>query len=474
MFYLVAAASIVLLLVVASISGQRAAIVLAWALILLLPTWMHRTFGAADVNLRCVIILFTFGILIARDSGPLWSRILFADVVILALVIAIVSSRLLLFGPSPSWGLRVAIDWLLPYMFGRLLFADMGIVRSMTMVVVVSLCVLLSHAIIEAVLGLNVLQSMSGQFKWHTISYRFGLKRAEGGLTHPIYFGFALVLLMPWSIYAWSLARRRMAPKWWRYSPLMNLGCIILSGSRGAIIASAIALSTAFFVRRKNRLSHLFIIIGLCAVTVIYWGQILDGLRRWGGESRDERVVVINGREFAYSGTLHRIVQMRVYERALWECGLLGFSDVGTPDSKCLAHVDYHLRDLFFSIDNHYLQFTLDCGYLGIGLFVLLGVVVISYMVEAATESTRPESLLAASFAGTTLATMIMLWTVWLPPELGFYFLFNCGMVATWRANVLSQRHNSMSRTASFPSRIPLATRTLVPGHPVSVMDRKT
>ncbi len=175
--------------------------------------------------------------------------------------------------------------------------------------------------------------------------------------------------------------------------------------------------------------------------------------------------IVIDGHSYDYTGTNHRLLLLRVYADAIAHAGWFGF---GTPkvsgDTTHVPFVEDQLRSLFASIDNHYVQFVLQAGYLGVGLFVVLGAVSAGYLLPPALAIDHRRGLLAAGLFGAIVATMFSLMTVWLSRDFSFFWLLLVGVAGAWRSEILTERAMSLARR---PTNV--LQRRLVPGHALPI-----
>jgi hypothetical protein len=94
--------------------------------------------------------------------------------------------------------------------------------------------------------------------------------------------------------------------------------------------------------------------------------EIVGWLSQYAEEVKPgDSYVKINGVLHEYSGTKHRDLLDLVYEEAEEQTGWFGY---GTMMSKMPR--DPAMDRRFISIDNHYLMFRLQYGWMGLGLFL--------------------------------------------------------------------------------------------------------
>ena len=148
------------------------------------------------------------------------------------------------------------------------------------------------------------------------LDVRWGLRRVEGPTFHPIFFGLLLVLLLPWALAAARRARSGNGPLWWMALPWLVGVSICLTMSRGPQLAMLLTLVIAFFFRFPPR-ARIWITtaFGTLAISILGSSFLLQALHAWSNEAGQEKQKVsIQGELYEYSGTNHRLLQLKVYE----------------------------------------------------------------------------------------------------------------------------------------------------------------
>jgi hypothetical protein len=320
----------------------------------------------------------------------------------------------------------------------------------------------------ESILRFNPLGSLVG----HAGSLqgmgdlRWGLRRAEGPVTHPIFFGLQLVLMLPFALAAARRAKLGDGPDWWRYVPWITAAGVVFTMSRGPQLGVAIVLLTAIGLLQPHRRAIILVPTVAGLLLLASGGSwVVDFLHRWSGE-QTHMTVLIRGEPYAYSGTTHRLLQLRVYEEAVAHAGWFGFGSIGLRAGETkIPYVEDHLRQMFNSIDNHYLQFVLQCGFVGLSLFVLLCLTGVGYAARATFGDANPMPWLSAGAAGALLALVLLSASVWLASDFRMVLLLVVGLAGGMQA----------SRTAESPAadseptfaRAPLS---LSPGHRIAAL----
>jgi len=251
--------------------------------------------------------------------------------------------------------------------------------------------------------------------------YRWGMKRAQGPLEHPIFFGMLLCLLLPWAIQA--------APRYGRWgfvSPLMiGLG-IFVTVSRGAwIVGLMVALALLFFRRPAWRVPIAIVIVLAGCVVALGQKEVISFLGQIIGEKeRFKEYIQVKGHLREYTGTLHRALLSEVYVDALRQAGWFGYGSYDNIRVPFPSETDGRFR----SIDDNYLAFQLQYGMLGIVTFLLLGGCGLVYLFWSAWNANGQFTPLAAGLFGSCVGVMLILNSVIFSADFGGVWLFSMGV----------------------------------------------
>lgn len=455
-------------LYLAATGGPHKALWVGWMSVLMLaPTWMVKTFGSLEMDMRSGVAVAVLAGFLFFQKENLKIRWLWLDALLLLLVATQVASG---FGAGEIRPLtipEIMRRWLPAYVMGRLFFQSADDLDRVLPIASKLVLILSLYAIGEALLKFNLINEILGkQFAVLEAGegYRWGIKRAQGPLNHPIFFGMMLVMLFPWAVEAGRRARRKIGPRWWLSLPLLALGATFCTASRGAIIAAVFTVYVTLFFRRP-KLRIVMILLLILGGAGAYYGKqaMMQTLSEMAGESKEAaRTIVIDGEEVEYTGTKHRLLLYRAYGKAIRQAGPFGYGIrmQGVPIEK-------HLAYRFSSIDNHYLLFLLQYGYMGIGLFVAATLCALAYLAVAAWDPKRPQSGFAGALFGSLLAVALLLQTVWFASDFAVVWLFCAGLAGSL---------HSLPRTAApargeepEPSDVPVAEnpvmqRRLTPG----------
>lgn len=466
MFFVLLTIGIFVLAVTAVRRGPRAAAATAFALAVTLPCWIYLEVGAVRIDVRTALALAGIVCVGVHPCKALRPRLLLADALVVALVGTIIASEALSGIVTLTVVAEIVLQWLVPYALGRLVFSEPVDADHLIAVLVPVCLVLAGWAVVESVTRMNpvgVLLGHVGSLQSMN-DLRWGLRRAEGPLTHPIFFGLHLVLLFPFALAAARQARDG-GPAWHRKLPWIVAAGAFCTMSRGPQLGILITLAVATAVLVPRWRSLIMAPLVLAVVVGFTAGDlVLDLLHRWSGEK--PMLIELDGETVAYTGTLHRLLQLRVYAEAVEHAGWLGYGSLPLrAAANTVPYVAEHLRQMFSSIDNHYLQFVLQCGYLGLGLFLLLCATTIGYAWQAAAQSEGATRVLAAGLGGALVALTLLMVSVWLASDYRFLLLAVMGSAGGLKLCV--PRRAPTGRITPAPNTIELR---LSPGYRTAVL----
>jgi hypothetical protein len=434
--------------------GPRGGLWWGWlAAALLVPSWLFVHVGALNVDIRAVIAVtgLTGLLLFGRRGKPQYW--LAADSVLAALVVEQIASEL----EAGRLGLMTAAEvarlWLLPYLVGRWFLGSNGDLKRVLPAFAWMTLMLSLYAMVEAVTHMNPLNDLLGRIYGlleEGQGYRWGLKRAQAFFDHPIYFGYLLVLVLPWALQARRMALRGDGPCWWRFLPFFVAGALVCTASRGPLLAGVLSVCVSRLLARPRWWVPALGLSVVAAVgMVLFQDTIVDSLALWAGENPRESVTLaIGGQEVEYTGTSHRLILMQAYEDLVVKLGPLGYG-ARLPEDK-LDEIPARLR----SIDDHFLFFLLQRGPLGLGLFVLLALVTLSNLARLALDARSPTADLAAGLFGAMALVTLLLVSVWFAPDFSVMWLFVAGLAS----NLRSLRYSS-ARSDSDPAEVSVRRR---------------
>jgi uncharacterized membrane protein len=262
---------------------------------------------------------------------------------------------------------------------------------------------------------------------------RWGLKRAFGPTRHPIYLGSLMLLLLPWLMYAASRARRKAGPGWWVLTPVLGVAAILVTGSRAPIIAVPV-LFYVVAVLRLPQFRKPLVGVGCVGVllAILMPNLLLEGLHHWSGEKRGATVKV-DGNDREFTATLNRVRILEIYAPAMKRAGLLGFgteATTGFPINVPVGPQHIGTMKKIRFIDNAFVLTLLRFGWLGLAAFTAVGVLMVVHQAKMSLVPRAQGQFFAAALAGSTVALMLVLLTVWLPKDFCVFFLWSAGATA--------------------------------------------
>jgi hypothetical protein len=443
--------------------GPRFAVAVACGCALLFPAWVAVNLGPTLFNLRSFGCLVALVIVAVTSFRLLPGGISITDVIVLAIATSQVTTEYNVGNLTASTWMSALVEWIVPYLLGRIAFESVHDLKRLTAIMAWVCLGLSTLAIIESITKVNVLNLVFahvGSLQGET-DIRWGLKRAEGPVSHPIFFGLVLVMILPWALEAARRAKDGDGPRWWLATPWLTGIAACCPMSRGPQIGVMACLLLTVFLRFpawRRGLATAAIVLGISGA--VAYKPLIELLHIWSNENqKPKETVVIAGRPVEYSGTNHRVLQLSVYQEAALNAGWGGYGllCMSTKPSK-IPYVEEHLREMFFSIDNHYLWMLLRAGFGGIALFVLLGVSALCLLIRPALTLDAPHSLLAGGLFASILVVMVLVTTVFFAADFGFLWLFNIGLSGSLRKSFNSRKATSTAL---------LVTPRLAPGHPL-------
>lgn len=430
MFVLYTAALLLLLWLAAISAGPMHALRVGFLCTLLVPTWMIRGVGSMLLDLRLMTVLMLVPVAI---FGGRWIRQLgWLDGLVLLMTGIGIASLIHSETSSPSEILMIVSVWLVPYFFGRMLIGSLSDLHRMVPWACAACMALAVWSVFESttkVNPLNVLAQRSGSFN-SEMNNRMNLRRAEGPQTHPIYLGMTMALLFPWTLEGARLARSRRLSIFFAAAPFLCVLGVLGTVSRGPLLVMIVAAAAAaFFYFPFARLPVLISVAATAIAVFIAWPVVVDSLENMAGEE-DQYAVIIDGKEFDYTGTRHRELLYLVYEKAMIEAGWMGHGRWGAKNEH-KVFLEPQLRRQFASIDNHYILLTLNWGKVGLITFLLMGGYILFAGGWFAMTVPKDYRLLIGGLTGSVIAVFVFLMTVWLSSDFGFVLLTSIGMLGS-------------------------------------------
>jgi len=448
--------------------GPRRAVAIGWiGAAFLMPYWLQIGLGSLLIDIRTGAVLVVLALLLLKPV-PGTSRITLADVLIAGIVFAQIVSQYEAGSFRPLTLPEICRKWVGPYLMGRTLLSSTGDISRNISGIARIIAVLSVLAVGECFLQINFLNTALGRtfgLLEAGEGYRWGLKRAHVTFDHPIFFGMALVLLLPWAIEAARLSRAGEGPRWWRYLPFAMAGALFATVSRGPQIAAIATTGIYLFFRiPKLRIPFLVLAIGGGFAVTTFKDELVELLAVVAGEKSADteiRLIFIEGEEVEYTGTNHRVLLFRVYDAAMSKAGLFGF---GTELKG--VEVEEHLAQRFSSIDCHYLLFYLQHGKFAIAAFLILTLSILLNLTRIAFRRDLPQAALAAGLCGALLSVAVLLMSVWFSPDFAGIWLFSAGLAG--RLHLLTSEPKesdalALTAPAALEAALPQPARSAAP-----------
>jgi hypothetical protein len=398
--------------------------------LLVVPVWFYVPWRSLHRDVRSATAV---AVLLASMMQPFAHRgrmVLFlSDFLLLLLIVIMVASNVVNGNLAPLMPVDLIREWLLPYLMGRLFLqssADVDRILPVFCWIALGLSLL---SVAEGISKVNVLdwffKNNWQQFGMEALGERWGMKRANGNQSHPIYFGVTLAMLLPWTLRAARLAVWRHGPKWWRYTPWILCAGMVCTGSRSAQVAALCVFGADLFYHHpRYRATMVVLALVGALVFVVYREEVVAILAKIGQEREELEKVKIWGVPHDYNGTLHRDLLYIVYGDAIDAVGWLGY---GTGLEPMSAHLDPNMDPRFQSIDFHYLRFYLQYGIVGLIAFFLFCLAGIWNLFPTIYRG-GPLAGFAAGLFGALVGVLFVLRGVYLSMDFGWVMLFTIGV----------------------------------------------
>lgn len=413
-----------------------------------LPVWVQwvlfevpaGTIVGAGAHLKVLIATVALGLYAFLPKATFPLRLAACDLAVIALIGVHCASDFRANGVSWLPVLKAYGEWYAPYMAGRLAVQSVEDWRRLWPWVAGVGAFLGCTATFEALTGTNPFELLYGLRPLENTpreSLRWGIRRAYGPCLNPIYFGVLQLLLLGWTLFAARQALRHQASQYWFLAPIPSLLGIAATGSRGPILGLGIVAVVGLFIyARKSRLPIFALAALACLLALANRERLLSALERWSGESErmSQKSVVIDDKVEKFSGTRSRILMLEVYKIAFKRSGLLGYgtqATTGFPVRVPLGPRDLETLQRVRYVDNSYALLMLRFGYLGVAAFIascLLGVGQVAWLSEYYRD--EETGALALALACTITASLVVMFTVWMPPDFSFPLLWTLGITS--------------------------------------------
>jgi hypothetical protein len=334
------------------------------------------------------------------------------------------------------------VEWIVPYLAGRLAFQESGIVEKIQPLLAGIAVFFAVTAIYEAFSGSNPFEVVFGARPIDGIirdSERWGIKRAFGTSMHPLYHGVLICWSAAWLFAtAYAAAAGRASKVWLVALPIM-ISAPLATGSRGPFLALfAAGIGFVFCRFTKTRLTIAVGLVLIVAGFFVFQETVLSSLDDWSGEyQRDPtqaKTVVFDGQAEKFSSARSRLTLLKIYWKPLRLAGLLGYGSEAVDRFPVNVPLDSDAgeaaRDIW-ALDNHYLLVWLRFGFPGLILFGALIGISLWQTVRVVEFGSRFETVIFACWLfGATFAVGCLMFLVWMPVDYGFPWLWGIGASA--------------------------------------------
>ena len=234
--------------------------------------------ASAEVDLRVISVATAIACMAILRGWKLSFRPCWADAVAAMLVFVQLASEYENGGFGLKAVFQIGSQWAMPYMLGRLVFQNLPDVRRLQPLFCTLYLMLCLWVISEAVLRVNLVNralAHRGSEQSET-EIRWGLRRAEGPTSHPIFCGMLVVALFPWSLQAVRYVNQKVGPAWWKSLPWLGAGATFCTMSRGPQLALVVtAVMSGFFRWPRHRSAILATLVAVSST--VYFGWDSDG-----------------------------------------------------------------------------------------------------------------------------------------------------------------------------------------------------
>ena len=423
-------------------SGPRHAIAAGVLLSLLVPQWVRwDVVSGVWINVTMAITICMLVLYLLHSQSTYDLRLRLCDWIVIAAMLVHLISDCVNDGFQFTTLLRIYGEWFAPYIAGRLAFQKLDDLRWALPLGVIVVVTLTTLGVLESVLKLpfNPFELVWGKRIIEAgiesnaaDAARWGLKRAYGPLMHTLYFGVLQVMLMPWILYASQLAMRRQGEaggKGWLWAIPITASGVASTLSRGPFLAIGTLVYALYWVvtpRNRFVLAVIGVVVTVAAAAIS--GPLLNQLDALTNEDQiGQTTPVGEEKKVAYSAAGHRKLLFTVYAYPMRMAGLLGY---GTHDvSKFPPDVPLNQPvGKVKAVDNAYILFVLRFGYLGLVVFLALHIAAAWQFLRLADATTGDEKVWLGGMAAMVVSAMLMFMLVWMPQDIGFYYLFCLGI----------------------------------------------
>lgn len=418
---------------------------------ILVPSWVTQEVFGYPVTIPLSVGVAVLGAYCVHPRAIFRARLVLIDWAILTLFIIHICSDWGHQGFSWSIPLRAYGEWYVPYVTGRIAFRSADDIRAVLPLMVV---VIIWFSIVSAVQGLTGIDLAETVFGSGEVDFnarlmsRWDIHRAFGPLKNPNYFAVLQLLLFPWSVYAAANAWNHRGPGWWLILPPLTAVGVFFPMSRAAWGGLVISTVLAWLMTR-TRWRVTLPILCVTIIAFVSWKSelminLLDAAHTGNlnalsdNTATNQYTIKLGEENVRFSATLDRIYVVKLYGVAIQRAGLFGFGTeavTGFPLNIPVGQADIETLKTIRTVDNAFLLMELRFGYLGLAAFFVWCVsIAVSWGQITVEKSPSPEfKAFSGTMMGVSSAMLLVMLTVWMPQDFGFWFIWTSGICAGFK-----------------------------------------
>ncbi len=322
---------------------------------------------------------------------------------------------------------RAYVEWAVPYFAGRLAFQRWSDVEKLVPIGVAASIILGIGSAMESIFGIHPFEWIHGERPFENIgreTARWGLYRAWGTRSHPIYFGNVQLMLLAFPMFAVYKALRKDWAPYWILSLIIACGGIFFTVSRapilGVVAAFAIAISILI---PKSRIPIGAATVAVLLLVVLFWPTVKDAMVQSGridGFRKQNALVKTDEGFVETSGSMTRWFELKLYGPAALRGGLFGYGTSNAlvfPPRVGVQIADPAALKYWKFVDNSYLLMMLRFGWLGVICFAGMLAAAFVRLVLRSIASNGDVRALTAFLAASLGAMILVIGTVWPAPD---------------------------------------------------------
>jgi hypothetical protein len=422
-------------------SGPTAALGATMVLSFLFPVWPKIVVSGIPINVRttvAVVNLLFFALNPRRfhPRGKILRPLTLLDFCVALICVTHIVSDCFTTGFSLVLPLRAYGEWVLPYVAGRYAVSSRADLKGIATWVVGGLLFLGLMSCFESLTNINPFELIFGPRPTELAprnAARWGLKRAFGPTTHPIFLGMMITILMPWLACLWQSFESRRTRGLAVLVGVFALAGTALTGSRTPVLTVLASSILVLALRMRILRWPLGISLGLAiSFFAAFPNEVTTKVSEWTGGVEKDRLIEVDGRAVITSSSRTRIHVFRVYSEALIKAGPFGYgSDVTSGFPLRIPNMEgsFKSANLFKTVDNGYILLTLRFGWVG-GIFL-----VILFLTAIGTGFSLYSSEQDKLFPGAVACTLVVvacfsLLLVFMHYDFGFPLLWTFGILS--------------------------------------------